>query len=161
MPPSRRAFVSAIQSKTEPFGPGRREWLPSIESLNSSELTLSLLDLWSAILISEAKVVQESLALSQESDALEDCSFCGRDRLFLRLQQRPEYEIGERILSVADFFSGAGGFSLGLAEACSRHNVGVTIKLAIDNDSDAAEVFKANFPQSNVLHNTVESIFDG
>lgn len=50
-----------------------------------------------------------------------------------------------RNLRVVDLFCGCGGLSLGIAEACRNHKVGVEIALALDADEDALQVYRRNF----------------
>jgi DNA (cytosine-5)-methyltransferase 1 len=60
-----------------------------------------------------------------------------------------------------DLFAGAGGFSLGMQEACRRLGFESSVVFAMDNDEDAARVFGENFPKTEVLTESVEGIFDG
>jgi DNA (cytosine-5)-methyltransferase 1 len=87
------------------------------------------------------------------------CLLCQTDLDFLRRQTRPSYEAGRDGVSVVDLFAGAGGFSLGISEACRRLGIGVSIKLAVDNNEAATKVFKDNFPKAEVLARSVEDIF--
>jgi DNA (cytosine-5)-methyltransferase 1 len=108
--------------------------------------------------------VQESqidLPLASEPQLLEStCGPCRRDLDFLRRKSRPHYEAGKDTLSVVDLFAGAGGFSLGIAEACRRIGAGVSIKLAVDKDEDATLVFENNFPTAEVSRESVEDLFE-
>jgi DNA (cytosine-5)-methyltransferase 1 len=61
----------------------------------------------------------------------------------------------------SDIFSGCGGLSLGIAQACFDLGAALDIRLAIDLDSDATKVFKKNFPAANVLNQDIEKIFNG
>jgi len=89
------------------------------------------------------------------------CRSCARDLLFLKLKRRPRYETGTNSISVVDLFSGAGGFSLGLAEAFRRLGYGASVKLAIENDPAVAGVFKENFRGAQVSTEAVEEVFPG
>ena len=56
-------------------------------------------------------------------------------------------------LRTIDLFAGCGGLSLGLAQAGAFASV-----LAVDSDSDAAETYRANFPETQVITGLVESV---
>jgi DNA (cytosine-5)-methyltransferase 1 len=51
--------------------------------------------------------------------------------------------------------------TLGLAEAAYRMGRGIVVPLAVDNDKEAAAVFRANFPQAQVRCEDVSRLFDG
>ena len=87
------------------------------------------------------------------------CNSCKQDQSFLRQKTRPDYGMGKGGLSVVDLFAGAGGFSLGISEACRRLGVGVVVKLAVDSNEDAARVFERNFPNTKISHEPVEALF--
>ena len=74
----------------------------------------------------------------------------GGDHLFLRQKARPDFESGIDEIRIADLFCGAGGISLGLAEAIKKFERKVTISWAVDIEPRAISVFKHNFPQACV-----------
>lgn len=87
----------------------------------------------------------------------------------LRCRIRPDFEVGTRsdceagtrsVRSV-DLFSGCGGLSLGVAQACLDFGASLDIRLAVDFDTDASKVFSANFPKANVVNDDIENIFNG
>lgn len=51
-----------------------------------------------------------------------------------------------------DFFSGCGGTSRGLSDA------GVRIAGAVDNDPDAAETYRKNFPETTLFEQDVATL---
>lgn len=55
-------------------------------------------------------------------------------------------------IGVIDFFSGCGGTSLGLRDA------GMSIIAGVDNDHDAAETFRVNFPEARFLERDIRGI---
>ena len=75
--------------------------------------------------------------------------------------RRPEYEELPNPVRVVDLFCGCGGLTLGIAEAARRLGRGIDIRLALDCDLDAVEVFRANFPKAVVRVERVETFFDG
>jgi DNA-methyltransferase (dcm) len=62
---------------------------------------------------------------------------------------------------VVDLFAGCGGLTLGVAEACRRLGLGTDVRLAVDNDRTATDVYTANFPTAAVRCDDVERLFDG
>jgi DNA (cytosine-5)-methyltransferase 1 len=84
------------------------------------------------------------------------------DLLFLRSRTRPSYEDGkDPSLVLVDLFSGCGGMSLGMMHAAHKAGFSVRIPLALDNDGDAVEVYRRNFPKANCVHASVSEWFDG
>ena len=82
------------------------------------------------------------------------------DAKFLR-SARPPYEALTPCVRLVDLFCGCGGLSLGVAEAARRQGLGTEIPLAVDVDQDAVAVYRANFPDANVVSGLVEDIFTG
>jgi len=62
---------------------------------------------------------------------------------------------------VVDLFCGAGGLTLGIAEAARRQRLGFEVTLAVDADAVAATVFGLNFPKAHVVASPIEKLFDG
>jgi DNA (cytosine-5)-methyltransferase 1 len=79
----------------------------------------------------------------------------------LRRRTRPDFEAGSRSVCSSDIFSGCGGLSLGLAQACFDLDASLNIRLAIDFDADAANVFAANFPMAHVVNKDIVTVFNG
>ena len=67
------------------------------------------------------------------------------DKQFLLARRRPAYEVGCRPLRLVDMFAGAGGLSLGVAEACRLAGRGTSVRLAIEADQNIWPVYAANF----------------
>lgn len=65
------------------------------------------------------------------------------------------------VVRVVDLFAGCGGLSLGLQQAAERAGIDLDIALAIDFEAEATSVYKTNFPDANVVTDSVESYFDG
>lgn len=81
---------------------------------------------------------------------------------FLCRGERPDYELGDDPLTVADLFCGCGGMTLGLAEAALRASRALDVRLAVDNDEKAIATYKANFRDAEKLHfGRIEELFDG
>jgi len=78
----------------------------------------------------------------------------------LRLAARPDFEVGDRTVACADLFCGCGGLTLGVAQACSDHDVALDVRLAVDFDQDASSVYATNFSKANVCNSDVRKLFD-
>lgn len=75
-----------------------------------------------------------------------------RPQARLKLRDRQGQEATTPAVAVFDFFSGCGGTSSGLRAA------GLQIALGLDNDSDASETFRMNFPEAEFLEADLESV---
>lgn len=82
------------------------------------------------------------------------------ERAFLAQEERPEPG-ARRALRTADIYSGCGGLSLGVEEACRA--VGRAFKpiAAFDKDKDARAVYEENFPEATTWKRSVPAAFDG
>lgn len=78
----------------------------------------------------------------------------GNDWQFLREKNLPSSLVGEgEEIKIVDLFSGSGGLSLGVAEACASYNLKLKVILAVDTCPHAVQTYNANFgPQT--AHNT-------
>lgn len=79
----------------------------------------------------------------------------------LQCRTRPDFEVGTPVVRSADLFSGCGGLSLGIAQACFDIGASLDIRLAVDFDTEASKVFQTNFPKSRVLNQDIQHIFNG
>lgn len=68
----------------------------------------------------------------------------GDDRRSLRRKTPPVYS-GKHPLRIVDLFSGCGGMTLGVLEACRLHGTPASIVLAMEKDEHIRDVFDANF----------------
>jgi DNA (cytosine-5)-methyltransferase 1 len=89
------------------------------------------------------------------------CRVCDADAGFLQTATRPNYETPTLCVRIVDLFAGGGGLSLGMAEAARRVGYGTDVVLAVEQRSDAAQVFSRNFPRARVLEADVAALFDG
>jgi DNA (cytosine-5)-methyltransferase 1 len=79
----------------------------------------------------------------------------------LQQRVRPVFEAGESTVTLVDLFSGCGGLSLGVAQACHERNMSLDIRLAADLDPAAVGVFQTNFPKAVTAHTDVDYILSG
>jgi DNA (cytosine-5)-methyltransferase 1 len=62
---------------------------------------------------------------------------------------------------MVDLHAGCGGLTLGMAQSVVAAGGSLDVRLAVDFESDAVEVYRANFPFANAHTASVESFFDG
>src|SRR5260221_9325360 len=82
------------------------------------------------------------------------------ERAFLAASDRPEPESG-RALRVVDVFSGCGGLSLGVEEACRAVGRSFKAVAAFDSDRHALATYARNFPNAMTWLESVAKLFDG
>lgn len=72
------------------------------------------------------------------------------NKRWLCFKEKINYQVqASQEVSVVDLFCGCGGLTLGVLEALRCHNIAANIKLAIDKNPHAVEVYKANFRLSD------------
>ena len=82
------------------------------------------------------------------------------DLKWLRRKTRPVSSFHEVIRSV-DIFSGCGGLTLGVSEACRRMALGHSVEMASEMDSGILGIFKDNFGPALSLEGDIRDYFDG
>jgi len=82
------------------------------------------------------------------------------DLKWLRRKTRPVSSFDEEIRSV-DMFSGCGGLTLGVSEACRRMGMGHSVEMASEMDSNVLGIFKDNFEPVLSLEGDIRDYFDG
>ncbi|EHF12411.1 MULTISPECIES: DNA cytosine methyltransferase [Pseudomonas] len=83
----------------------------------------------------------------------------GSDHDFLRKQHVPPFCSKGPGLSLVDLFCGAGGISLGIAEAAYDLGLSLHIPLAVDFEPTAVKVYKENFKFANAIQANVSDLF--
>lgn len=82
------------------------------------------------------------------------------DFSFLRKKEPPIFT-GSETIALVDLFCGAGGISLGVAEAAFDSGKSLAIPLAIDFEPNAINVYKDNFPYANAVVGDLTELFHG
>lgn len=82
------------------------------------------------------------------------------DHSFLRKNQLPNFNLGQQEIRLVDLFCGAGGISLGIAEAGAALGKKVSIPLAVDFEKNAINVYKSNFPSANAVVGDLCNLFN-
>lgn len=83
------------------------------------------------------------------------------DRAWLRFDTEPTRMETRGEIRVLDLFSGCGGMTLGVAEACRALGLKMVPVAAVDVDRAALEVFGTNFPSADLRNERVEKLVDG
>lgn len=79
----------------------------------------------------------------------------------LREWERPDFEVGEEVWRHVDLFAGAGGITLGVAQAAHVAGLALDVRLAVDNDIDAIGAFAKNFPKASTSSSSIVELLDG
>ena len=83
------------------------------------------------------------------------------DYAWLRLKEKPEPNHINGHVRVVDLFSGAGGLSIGIEEACRALGVSFEVVYANDIDKDILKIYEANFLGAHCVSSPIEEILDG
>ena len=79
----------------------------------------------------------------------------------LQEKSRPEFEVGSDAVNIVDLFSGCGGLSLGMAQAAHEFGHAIDVRLAVDLEQAAADVFADNFKKAIVEIAPIDEFFNG
>lgn len=93
--------------------------------------------------------------------AYEDCQICQADALALRSIDVPVFDASWPLINIADLFSGCGGLSLGLQRAAHEAEHSLDVRLALDSDQIAMDVYRGLFPKATTICESIEEVLDG
>src|SRR5712691_7559240 len=88
------------------------------------------------------------------------CSGCRSDQAYLRRKRRRRQPDGP-VVRVVDLFAGCGAMSAGLEEAARRIGRRLKVRLAVDVDKTAIDVYRANLPVADARAADVAALFSG
>ena len=88
------------------------------------------------------------------------CSICDSDLAILK-SANPPSEPSWSKLRIVDLFSGCGGLSLGIQRAAHDSGYSLDVRLAVDSDPAAMEVYRNLFPTATTDCRPIEQILDG
>jgi DNA (cytosine-5)-methyltransferase 1 len=83
------------------------------------------------------------------------------DRAFLMSAARPDGTASGRVIRAFDLYCGCGGLSLGLGEACRAVGRALKVAGAVDVDTTALEIYRANIPGAVTIRADVRELIDG
>lgn len=93
--------------------------------------------------------------------ANKDCHVCQADASTLRSIVVPAADPSWPVMNVADLFSGCGGLSLGIQRAAHDSEYSLDIRLALDSDQIAMNVYLDLFPTAMPIRKPIEQVLDG
>ena len=99
--------------------------------------------------------------LDETMKSREDCRICQADASTLRSIDLPAAEPSWPALTIADLFSGCGGLSLGMQRAAHATEYSLDVKLALDSDQIAMNVYRDLFPTATTICEPIEDVLDG
>ena len=91
----------------------------------------------------------------------EDCHICRADMQELRSIVIPAYNLSGPVINMADLFSGCGGLSLGIQRAAHDFGYSLDVRLALDSDDVAMDVYRDLFPTATTICEPIEDILKG
>jgi DNA (cytosine-5)-methyltransferase 1 len=83
------------------------------------------------------------------------------ERAYLRSSRRPRENHSGQTVRVFDLFSGCGGLTLGLWEACRALGKQCLPVAAIDNSTIALDIYHRNFPSARLIPDDARKVIDG
>ena len=89
------------------------------------------------------------------------CHVCETDISTLKSTSLPTVDPSCPKLRVADLFSGCGGLSLGMQRAALDLGYYMDVRLAVDSDQVAMDVYRSSFPDAATICKPIEQIIDG
>ena len=89
------------------------------------------------------------------------CQNCESDISTLKSTSLPSAESSGPKLRIADLFSGCGGLSLGMQRAALDLGYYMEVRLAVDSDHVAVDVYRSSFPNAATICKPIEQILDG
>ena len=99
--------------------------------------------------------------MEETTEKREDCPACRADALILKSIDPLVSEPTWPALTIADLFSGCGGLSLGLQRAAYESECSMDVRLALDSDRTAMDVYGGLFPTANTVCKPIEEVLDG
>ena len=91
----------------------------------------------------------------------EDCHICHADALALRSIDLPASNPSWPAINMADLFSGCGGLSLGIQRAAHDSEYSLDVRLALDSDPIAMNVYYDLFPDAKTICKPIEEVLHG
>jgi DNA (cytosine-5)-methyltransferase 1 len=82
------------------------------------------------------------------------------DAAWIRSEKQPKLRGRRRNVRIVDLFSGCGGMTIGVTEACRALGYRAKPLLAVDTDETALGIYQSNIPVERALSDPIESILD-
>ena len=100
---------------------------------------------------------------SVRTDKLMDreCEICESDLSNLKSALPPADRPCSPKVTIADLFAGCGGLSLGMQRAAHHLDYSLDVRLAVDSDQVATDVYRESFKNAKIECKPIQEIFDG
>ena len=102
-----------------------------------------------------------SLYVDEPMKPFGDCHICQADMTALRSIDLPASDPSWPVIKIADLFSGCGGLSLGIQRAAYESGHSLDVRLALDSDQIAMDVYSDLFPTATTICEPIEQVLDG
>ncbi len=96
-----------------------------------------------------------------ETMQAEECHICQADLTALKSVDLPVPDSSWPVINMADLFSGCGGLSLGVQRAAYDSEFCLDVRLALDSDQIAMDVYRDLFPTATTICESIEDVLDG
>lgn len=83
------------------------------------------------------------------------------DYSWLRLKEDTPFAASDRSIRIVDLFSGCGGMTIGIVEACRALNMSAEALCGVDTDQKSLSVFERNFESALAVNRSVYRYLDG
>lgn len=90
-----------------------------------------------------------------------ECEICKLDYSNLRSALPPADRPCSPKVTIADLFAGCGGLSLGMQRAAHDLDYSLDVRLAVDSDQVAMNVYRESFKSARIECKPIQEIFDG
>ena len=90
-----------------------------------------------------------------------ECEICESDLSKLRSILPPADKPCSPKVTIADLFAGCGGLSLGMQRAAHDLDYSLDVRLAVDSDQVAIDVYRESFQNARIECRPIQEVFDG
>jgi DNA (cytosine-5)-methyltransferase 1 len=110
------------------------------------------------VLLSSAQAIKTQVRIAEGGGEDPHSAF---DFAFLRRPVEPDTTDDEQSVRVVDIFSGCGGLSLGISEACRAVHKRFVSVLAVDRDPSCITIYRKNLPCEEANQVDITEVIDG
>jgi DNA (cytosine-5)-methyltransferase 1 len=114
-----------------------------------------------SLILRDGSKARTSIIYDPEFNKLTSDCAASFDLAWLQSKEKPLGRAVRPQITAVDLFAGCGGLSLGIREAAHAVGAKLRVKMAVDVDGDALEVFGLNFPEAQLKVESVEDLLDG
>lgn len=137
----------------------RRDQTDEVARIEEFRLDVDAVEIVRTVCRRDGRMVESRVRLD-ELVTTDDLS-AAYDRAWLRGPKPAKLKGRRRKISLVDLFSGCGGMTVGVAEACRALGLRIEPVLAVDLDETAREVYSCNFPEAELSKSPIEKLLPG